>query len=537
MKDMRKQLSYLICLMVSFTDQMLPGAEPSVSGFLPVEDMHLLGMHSGDNFGASLSGGGDFNGDGHADWVVGAPYADPGYNSAGAAYLFLGGSFLSKSPVAVFAGEAADDQAGVSVASDFDLNNDGFDDVAVGVRFTARGASDGGAVFVYLGRAESATAPSPDLYLLAEAADDWFGHSVSSAGDVNNDGFDDLVIGAPYNDAVANAAGRAYVIFGASDPAAVSQAFIDGAAESNAHFGWSVSGGGDVNQDGYDDIIVGARLHGTGPSRASGRAYVFLGGNPFTSSADLILEGEARDDWFGEAVAIITDVNSDGFDELMVGAIYRDPGGLSAAGEASLFLGGNPPDLIRDLRIAGPEPDAQASNALASVGDFNGDQHGDFIVGAHFADNGTILNTGSAMLFLGGITPENATDLIISGTNADDHVGKSLTRVGDPVYGMGTAFAVGIHYDDTGGLGAGRASLFRAATPELGLSIRPVQNGMQLEVETLNGFLYQFQQSETMDHGSWLDLGLPASGDGSNATVTDSNFDGLRFYRVKIFSE
>jgi hypothetical protein len=195
--------------------------------------------------------------------------------------LFLGGAFASSAPVSIFSGEAADDQAGISVAAGFNLNGDAYDDVAVGVRFHDGGAKDGGAVFIYFGRANPAANPTPDLKLFGEAADDWFGHSISNAGDVNNDGYDDLIIGAPYNDATANAAGRAYIVFGAATPEAVTMVPIHGAAQAHSHFGWSVGGGGDLNNDGYDDVVVGARLHGSGANGAAGRVYVFLGGNPF----------------------------------------------------------------------------------------------------------------------------------------------------------------------------------------------------------------------------------------------------------------
>jgi hypothetical protein len=448
-------------LVLAVTGQATP---PTASGSLNVEQVNRLGFAADDHFGVSIAGGGDFNGDGHDDWIVGAPYADVAANTSGAGYLFLGGSFASTAPVSILAGEVADDQAGISVAAGFNLNGDAYDDVAVGVRFHDGGAKDGGAVFIYFGRANPSANPTPDLKLFGEAADDWFGHSISKAGDVNNDGYDDLIIGAPYNDAAANAAGRAYIVFGAATPGAVTMRPINGAAQAHSHFGWSVGGGGDLNNDGYDDVVVGARLHGSGANGAAGRVYVFLGGNPFNTTPALIVEGETKNDWFGESVAVLGDINGDGFDDWIAGAHFRDPGGVSAAGEASVFLGGNPPSGARVLRIAGSNADAQAGKAVGSGGDMDGDSFADILVGEHFANTAGGQSAGQVLMVRGSSTPDNTIALKLSGNQANAHLGASVAAIGNLVSGSGQAIAAGSPRDSEAAPAAGQVTLVRASS-------------------------------------------------------------------------
>jgi hypothetical protein len=133
-----------------------------------------------------------------------------------------------------------------------------------------------------------------------EGIDDWFGWRVSGAGDINNDGYDDVIVGARYNDEVDGNSGKAYVYSGMSGQPLL---YLTGEAGLD-NFGESVSGAGDVNNDGYDDVIVGAFGNDAGGD-AAGRAYVFHGGSgPYprtigAAAADRIFTGEAAGDNFG----------------------------------------------------------------------------------------------------------------------------------------------------------------------------------------------------------------------------------------------
>ena len=317
--------------------------------------------------GFSVSSAGDVNGDGFDDLIVGAPF---GYG--GKAYVLYGGTGLNGEGLADidlenltrdqgFIIQGDGDQAGWSVSSAGDVNGDGFEDLIVGARFgvDVGVSSPVGAAYVIYGGTGLATLDLSDLtadqgfIIQGDAADDNAGFSVSSAGDVNGDGFDDLIVGAPYGDDGGGAAGEAYVIYGGTGLAdidltnlTITQGFIiQGDAEGD-RAGWSVSSAGDVNGDGFDDLIVGAPLGDDGGDRA-GEAYVIYGGTgladvdltDLTRAQGFIIQGDAAGDWAGRSVSSAGDVNGDGFDDLIVGAPFSDDGG-GAAGEAYVIYGG-----------------------------------------------------------------------------------------------------------------------------------------------------------------------------------------------------
>ncbi len=175
-------------------------------------------------------------------------------------------------------------------------------------------------------------------FFTGEAAGDLFGNSVSSAGDVNGDGYDDLIVGAPYNDAAGAAAGRAYIYFGDDVVDNIADVILDGAAIGD-HFGNSVSTAGDVNGDGFSDVIVGAYTNDAGGTDA-GSAYIYFGGVSMDNTADLILNVFFTDgDRFGYSVSTAGDLNGDGYSDVIVGADHNDAGGTDA-GRAYIYFGG-----------------------------------------------------------------------------------------------------------------------------------------------------------------------------------------------------
>src|SRR5262249_47181052 len=140
----------------------------------------------------------------------------------------------------------------------------------------------------------------PDLVLTGEAPGDLFGISVASAGDVNGDGYADVIVGAYSNDAGGNNAGRAYVYFGGPTPDAVPDLVFTGPSPF-ARLGCSVASAGDVNGDGYADMIVGA-FQSNANGFESGQANLYLGGPSADAVADLVLVGVASGDRFGFSV-------------------------------------------------------------------------------------------------------------------------------------------------------------------------------------------------------------------------------------------
>lgn len=430
-----------------------------------LQSVDLLGEQPGHSFGKRVANLGDVNGNGYDDIAISAPYANDG---AGMVFIYFGGpTFFNDEPDVILHGQAANDQFGMSITGGMDLNGSGYRDIAVGARFSDLGASNAGAVFIFFGGPSISTTPS--LILKGEAADDWFGQSVAGAGDVNGDGYDDLVVGAPYNDDVGNAAGKAYVFFGGQNMNDQPDVMLYGAATNHAHFGWSVSGTGDVNGDGYGDVIVGARMHGTGPLQATGRAYIYHGAAQMNSTADVIIDGEFPHDWFGESVSGAGDVNGDGYADIIVGANFADPNG-SASGKASVYFGGASMNTAPAFTFAGPHADAQLGSWVSGAGDVDGSGYDDVIIGAHFANIPGAPTAGKAYVIFGGEDPSsNVADLVLSGSHADEQFGESVSAAGRVTGSAPDAFLVGAHFNNSNGNGAGRAAIFRIESqPVLG---------------------------------------------------------------------
>ncbi len=210
-------------------------------------------------------------------------------------------------------GEGNGLQFSYSVASAGDVNGDGYDDVIVGSLF-------GEKAYVFSGRT------GDSIYVFTgEEPDDQFGSSVASAGDVNRDGYDDLIVGAPYNEAGGFSAGRAYVYSGMTG-ATIGVFTGDG---SGKYFGFSVASAGDVNGDGYDDLVVGTPFNNSGGNSA-GRAYVYSG---LTGNLIHVFTGDVLGGSLGHSVASA----GDGFDDLIVGAAGYNFG----LGRTYLFSGGS----------------------------------------------------------------------------------------------------------------------------------------------------------------------------------------------------
>jgi hypothetical protein len=192
----------------------------------------LNGETAGDNSGFSVSGAGDVNGDGFDDLFVGAHLADPSGTSSGASYVVFGkaGGFSASLNLSTLdgttgfrlQGEAEYDFSGRSVSGAGDVNGDGFDDMIVGASGADPNGPESGASYVVFGKASGFTATlnlstlngSDGFKLLGETAGDYSGSSVSGAGDVNGDGFDDLIVGAFGADANGSTSGSSYVVFG-----------------------------------------------------------------------------------------------------------------------------------------------------------------------------------------------------------------------------------------------------------------------------------------------------------------------------------
>ena len=220
------------------------------SSMLAQDSLYLVATMSGENAGdyfSIVSGVGDINDDGFDDILVGAPRGNY-------AKLYLGGESFNTEADLKFSCDQTEAEFGQSLDGGRDLNDDGYKDIVIGApSYIANDTHLSGMVFVYFGGPQMDTIP--DLRIPGQGWTYNFGQSVAMAGDVNNDGFQDLVAGAPNDD--FDARGRTYIYYGGSDIDSIADVLLEG-EEGRDMFGWSVAGVGDVNKDGYDDVIIGA---------------------------------------------------------------------------------------------------------------------------------------------------------------------------------------------------------------------------------------------------------------------------------------
>jgi hypothetical protein len=286
----------------------------------------VSGNGDGVFFGGDVGTAGDVNGDGYDDVIVGDPYYNHELVEEGRAFLYLGSaSGLSRTPSWIAEGNQTHADLGSSVGTAGDVNGDGYADVIVGAPYFDDGQIDEGAAFVYLGSA-SGLSPDPAWTGEADQRTSLYGNSAGTAGDVNGDGFDDIVVGAAFWDHLPADEGRAFVYLGSAS--GLSEAAI-WSAESNqtgSYFGISVGTAGDVNGDGFDDVIVGAPTFDHGQTD-EGRSFVY-GGSASGVSSNPMWKGEGNQQGadFGNSVASAGDVNGDGLDEIIVGARLYDHG-------------------------------------------------------------------------------------------------------------------------------------------------------------------------------------------------------------------
>jgi len=409
------------------------------------------GGFPGEGVGLALAAAGDVNGDGATDFLLGSRRGPaPGAKPDRVRVLFGGRAPPPSLALEIPPGAPA---PGLAIAGAGDVNHDGFADVVVGSPGDGARGAEAGRAFVYFGGASADGLP--DLVLDGTSAGDHFGAAVAGAGDVNGDGFDDLLVGAPGADASGADAGRVSVYFGAAAPDATAAAALSG-AKAGDRFGAAVAGAGHVNGDRFADFAIGAPGNDAAGAE-SGRAYLFLGaaGSP---TPGVTLTGERAFDGFGSAIAAAGDVNGDGFDDVLVGAPFNDTAGAEA-GRAYLFQGGPRPDAAADLTLSGAHAGEFFGLALAGAIDINRDGFDDLAVGAPFAA-APAPDAGRVTVYLGGLRPDARADFTWSGRGAGDRFGAALAGAGDLNRDGCEDFLVGAPEADGEVPGAGAAWLY-----------------------------------------------------------------------------
>ena len=362
-----------------------------------VVDIYMTGEETLNYFGYSVSGGGDVNGDGFADMIAGAY----GYDSnTGRAYVYTNTMTGEDIPDLIFKGESAADGFGVSVSDAGDVNHDGYNDVIVGALWAN---ANNGRAYIYYGGMFMDNVVDVTLDGNSE-----FGFCASGAGDVNGDSYDDVVVSTYKYDSDR---GAAFIFYGGNSMDNIADVTLTGEASGDA-FGVSISGAGDVNGDGYDDVIAGASVY----DNLRGRSYIYFGSPAMNNVADVIFTGETIQGDFGNSVSCAGDVNSDGFDDVIVGAQFFN----NLYGRAYIFFGGSVMNNVADVIMTG-ESNSTLGQCVSDCGDVNGDGYGDVIIGPN-------ISGGKVWIYYGGAVMNNTADIVMTGQSA---FGWSVSGAGD----------------------------------------------------------------------------------------------------------
>jgi hypothetical protein len=443
----------------------------------------------------------DFNADGRADVAVGAPLDDAGVAASdrGRVYIYRGP--LATSPTNL---SGAEDGArfGFSVAAAGDFNGDGFPDLAVGAPLddgddiSTDSGDNRGRVFVFLG---GPGFPAGTITLTGTEPGGQFGFSVARAGDVDFNGADDLIVGAPFEDAGGTDRGRAHLFLGGSSPS-TSPALTFSGSENFGRFGSAVSTAGDLNADLFFDWMIGAPGDDNDGDTTSdsgfdrGRVFIYRGGTFPDNTVDVVINGAEDYGELGTSVAGLLDVNGDGTDDVIAGAPFEDGDGNTATnaapflGRAYLFFGSalsgvsSISSFSASRIFTGAEADGQFGAWVARLGDVNSGGAPDLFIGAPLDDgDGNVtedtINRGRGFVYFGGPSIDTIADLAITGVEDGGRLGAWAASGGD-VDGDGHRdFVVGSPLNDADGnatedgLNRGRVHFFRGGfgvdpTPE-----------------------------------------------------------------------
>nr|WP_298937103.1 FG-GAP-like repeat-containing protein [uncultured Dyadobacter sp.] len=378
--------------------------------------------------GFSVSTAGDVNGDGYSDVLVGAPKYDNGQADEGAAFLYPGIAGGISLAATVLECNQANAQMGYSVSNAGDINKDGFADIMVGTPYYDASTSNEGVVMIYKGSANGLVTNSPYIFKLDQAEAN-LGISVAMAGDVNGDGYSDMLAGAHQFDNGQSNEGVGVLILGANN--GLGTYTLMECNQKDAMMGFAVAGAGDVDGDGFSDVMAGARLYSNG-QYLEGAAFIFKGSaGGLVTANPTVIESNQIDARLGHALSSAGDVNGDGFSDIALGAYQYDKGS-SNEGVVMIHLGSpNGVSLAPSQTLESDQTEAQFGISVACAGDVNGDGFADLIIGSRYYDKGQV-NEGAAFIYQGSSAGLNPVPLsVLESNQGDAWLGSAVAPAGD----------------------------------------------------------------------------------------------------------
>ena len=365
------------------------------------------------HFGSKVSDAGDVNGDGYGDVIVAANRYTNGQTEEGGVFLYYGSDRgLADNPDWSVESDQENSFFGYAIGTAGDVNGDGYDDIIIGAYYYSNGENLEGRVFVYHG-SSSGLSTSPDWTAEGDQVEAIFGGSVATAGDVNGDGYDDVIIGSTLYDNDQTDEGRVFVYHGSDSGLSTAPDWTVESNQTMSEFGDSVASAGDVNGDGYGDVVIGARAYDNGQTNEGG-VWVYLGSDiGLLGTYNCLIESNSSWGRWGDAVGSAGDVNGDGFDDVIVGA---------ASNHASVYYGSST-GISNTAGFSQDNVDDGYGNAVGAAGDVNADGYDDIIIGAR--------NSNRAYIYHGSSSGVSDVDWTVEIEQEEANFGGTVSTAGD----------------------------------------------------------------------------------------------------------
>jgi len=394
----------------------------SPTGIKPQPELSVPGKNN-DHMGSSIACAGDVNGDGYSDILLGAEFYDNGQFNEGGVFVFHGSkNGVVGDPASTLESNQGDGWFGTAVASAGDVNGDGYSDILIGCYTYDDGQKDEGLVFVYNGSVDG-IGTKDAVTLTGSAGGSLMGASVASAGDVNSDGFDDVIVGAPDYDYNGTFGGIAVLYYGSINGIDPGNKLVLSKNKTSGLFGCSVAAAGDVDGNGFGDIIIGAKGYTNGEN-FEGVAFIYYGSNSgINAAAGQLIEKNNPSARFGASVSGGGDINKDGYSDIVIGAPH-----LSIGQEAIHIYYGSANGPVNPVTIQ--IPGGAFGSAVSIAGDINGDGYSDVVAGAFGSSLGQ-SDEGAVYIFHGAAGGISTTGKVLQVNQASAHLGIDVASAGD----------------------------------------------------------------------------------------------------------